>query len=169
MPPNQRRKKIQSKIDHLNNQITQANGVKDGLLAIRQAYEENKQFGDPKTIECQLRENDAELERLTKELSKHLVLLDEVNDTNKLNNNKIGTLAESDSNKSPSITNSLNHRASLGQDSELSRTNSENSIRPDNSMTARDGTKSSATNRTSNSFADSLSDNASNNAISIAT
>lgn len=124
---------------------------------MRQAYEENKQFGDPKTIEYQLRENDNELERLNKDLSKHLVLLDDVK-----RQNKIEPSPETNSSKSPSITNSLNHGISIGQGSELSRTNSENSLRPETNT--RDGAKSSTTNRTSNSFADSISDSLSNNA-----
>lgn len=162
LPPNQKRKKIQSKIDQLNSQITQANGVKDGLIIMRQAYEENGAFGDPKTIESQLRENEATLERLNNELTKHLVLLDEI-DVAK--NDKKNSTLETETSKSPSINNS-NHRASIGQESELSRTNSENSLRPD--LNNREATKSSATNRTSNSFNDSLSDSISNNAVSTA-
>lgn len=176
LPPNQKRKKIQSKIDQLNSQISQANGVKDGLIIMRQAYEENEAFGDPKTIESQLRENEATLERLNNELAKHLVLLDEIDVTKtspttynnhsmtiKTNQNDNNNLT----NRSLSITNS-NHRTSIGQESELSRTNSDNSLRPDSNN--RDATKSSATNRTSNSFNDSMSDSISiiNNAISLA-
>ena len=164
LPPNQKLKKIQAKIDQLNGQISQANGIKDGLLIMRQAYEENEAFGDPKTIESQLRENEATLERLNSELSKHLVLLDEI-DVNKTTNNKNGNnTSENDASKSPSISNS-NHRASLGPELELSRTNSDNSLRPDSNNRA-EGAKSSATNRTSNSFNDSISDSISNNATS---
>lgn len=129
---------------------------------MRQAYEENEAFGDPKTIESQLRENEATLERLNNELTKHLVLLDDI-DVAKANKNN--STSENDTSKSPSITNS-NHRASIGQESELSRTNSDNSLRPDSNN--REATKSSATNRTSNSFNDSISDSISNNAISMA-
>ena len=142
----------------MNGQISQANGVKDGLLIMRQAYEENGAFGDPKTIESQLRENEATLERLNSELSKHLVLLDEM-DVSKADK----SIVDNDNSKSPSITNS-NNRTSIGQGSELSRTNSDNSLRPD--ANNREATKSSATNRTSNSFNDSISDSISNNAIS---
>lgn len=173
LPPNQKRKRIQAKIDQLNGQISQANGVKDGLISMRQAYEENGAFGDPKTIESQLRENELNLERLTNELTKHLVLLDEIDAANNIqqnqtitNNNKSISNYTSEneaSSKSPSITNS-NHRASLGPESELSRTNSDNSLRPDSNNRV-EGTKSSATNRTSNSFNDSISDSISQNAI----
>lgn len=164
LPPNQKRKKIQSKIDLLNTQINQAKGVKDGLVTMRQAYEENKAFGDPRTIESQLRENEATLDRLNNELQKHLVLLDELDDS-KNNHNKNNSTSENETSKSPSISNS-NHRASIGQESEMSRTNSENSLRPDSNN--REVTKSSATYRTSNSFNDSLSDSISNNAVSTA-
>lgn len=181
LPPNQRRKKIQSKVDELNSQIAQSNKAIQGLLIMRQAYEENGAFGDPKTIERQLRENEATLEQLKGDLSKHLVLLDNcdparqqqpnnstinrtvssaaavVSSAQPTNNEQINNLS-----KSPSITNS-NHRASIGPESELSRTNSDNSLRPDSNN--REATKSSATNRTSNSFYDSISDNISNNAI----
>lgn len=167
LPPNQKRKKIQAKIDQLNSQISQANGVKDGLIIMRQAYEENGAFGDPKTIESQLRENEATLERLNNELTKHLVLLDEI-DINRTTNNKTGNYTSENEtiSNSPSINNS-NHRASIGPESELSRTNSDNSLRPDSNNRA-EGTKSSATNRTSNSFNDSISDSLSNNAVSTA-
>lgn len=163
LPPNQKRKKIQGKIDQLKIQINQANGVKDGLIIMRQAYEENHAFGDPKTIESQLSENEAELERLNQELTKHLVLMEEIDITKA---NRANSISENDTSKSPSITNS-NHRASVGQESEISRTNSENSLRPESNN--RDATKSSATNRTSNSFNDdSMSESISNNAISSA-
>lgn len=164
LPPNQKRKKIQGKIDQLNNQIEQANGVRNGLVIMRQAYEENGAFGDPRTIQSQISENDATLERLNNELQKHLNLLDELDiNKNNNNNNKNNSTSENETSKSPSISNS-NHRASIGQESEISRTNSENSLRPDSNN--REITKSSATNRTSNSFNDSLSDSVSNNAVS---
>lgn len=180
LPPNQKRKKIQLKIDQLNSQIIQANGVKDGLIIMRQAYEENQAFGDPKTIESQLRENEATLERLNNDLAKHLVLLDEIEitktsspiantySTTSMTNSKITNTDSNDlsNNRSPSINNS-NHRTSIGQGSELSRTNSDNSLRPGD-LNNREATKSSATNRTSNSFNDSISDSISNNAISTA-
>ena len=140
--------------------MSKANATKNGLLTMRQAYEENGAFGDPKIIESQLRENDATIERLNSELTKHLVLLDEI-DVNKTN--KTNPENENEISKSPSINNS-NHRASIGQESEMSRTNSDNSLRPDSNN--REATKSSATNRTSNSFNDSISDSISNNAIS---
>lgn len=172
----ERRKKIQAKIEQLNSQISQANGVKRALINMRQAYEENGAFGDPKTIESQLRENQADIDRLEDELKKHLVLLEELDKSNPsttaantMNNNNKATgnnyTSENETlSKSPSITNS-NHRASIGPESELSRTNSDNSLRPD-SNNRPDGTKSSATNRTSNSFNDSISDSISNNAVS---
>jgi len=162
LPPNQKRKKIQTKVDELNSQISQANGVKDGLLIMRQAYEENGAFGDPKTIECQLRENEVTLERLNNELRKHLVLLDEIDN---VMTSKANFTPENEASKSPSITNSI-HRASIGQESEISRTNSETSIRPDSNN--REATKSSMTNRTSNSFNDSISDSISNSALNAA-
>lgn len=173
LPPNQKRKKIQAKIDQLNSQISQANGVKDGLIIMRQAYEENSSFGDPKTIESQLRENEATLERLAGELSKHLVLLDEIDAVKAVtNNNKTISNYTSEneaSSKSPSITYS-NHRASIGPESQPSRTNSDNSLgyQP-GSNNRTEGTKSSATNRTSNSFNDSISDSISQSAIPEAT
>lgn len=163
LPPNQKRKKIQTKIDQLNGQISQANGVKDGLLIMRQAYEENGAFGDPKTIESQLRENETTLERLNSELQRHLVLLDEI-DVNKSTSRNDSI--DNNASKSPSISNS-HHPASIGPESEMSRTNSDNSLRPE--LTNREVTKSSATNRTSNSFNDSISDSVSANAISAST
>lgn len=162
MPPNQKRKKIQSKIDQLKLQLGQANGAKEGLIIMRQAYEENANFGDPKTIESQLRETEDTLERLNGELKKLETLMEEIDVANA---NKVNSTPENETSKSPSISNS-NHRVSIGQESELSRTNSDNSLRPESNN--REATKSSATNRTSNSFNDSISDSISNNAVSTA-
>ncbi|CAG2120892.1 unnamed protein product, partial [Medioppia subpectinata] len=67
LPPNQRRKKIQAKIEQIQNQFTQETAVRDGLMKMRQAYEQNSALGDPNSVEGQLTENGQKMEKLKTE------------------------------------------------------------------------------------------------------
>lgn len=183
LPPNQKRKKIQAKVDELRNQIGQAKSVEDGLLNMRQAYEENGNFGDPKTIESRLRENEAHIAQLKRSLEEHERILAELDSTAINNRASLTETSKQDmqnfvqdesASKSPSMNN-FNHQTSTGgPGSEISRTISVNSMSPPQyndadhtSASNQEATKSSATNRTSNSFNGSLSDTESINAASI--
>lgn len=157
LPPNQKRKQLQIKIEQLSSQIQQANHEKDGLLTMRQAYEENGAFGDPKTIESQLKETELKLMKLNNELTKHVVILRELDNTDKCGNSicdNNDTISNSPS-LNPSIISQNDYCKSSPHST--SKKLSQSSSKSDVNIT--DATRSSATNnRASNSFADSCSD-----------
>lgn len=107
LPPNQRKKKLQQKIDNLNLQIQQETGARDALMRMKDVYEQNPSMGNPLTVEGQLAENGHNLERLRLELQKYQ-----------------GYLIEADG-KTPPIQ--RRHRNSLSEDS-LSRSASDSSV-----------------------------------------
>ncbi|XP_067124598.1 formin-binding protein 1-like isoform X2 [Centruroides vittatus] len=107
LPPNQRKKKLQQKIDNLNLQIQQETGARDALMRMKEVYEQNPSMGNPLTIEGQLAENGHNLERLRLELQKYQ-----------------GYLNEADG-KTPPVQ--RRHRSSLSEDS-LSRSASDSSV-----------------------------------------
>ncbi|XP_037079941.1 formin-binding protein 1-like isoform X2 [Pollicipes pollicipes] len=76
LPPNQRRKRIQQRMDDLASKISQETSARDGLMKMKGVYEGNPALGDPMTIESQLRENTQHLEKLRIELHKYQRLLD---------------------------------------------------------------------------------------------
>ncbi|XP_043202823.1 formin-binding protein 1-like isoform X1 [Amphibalanus amphitrite] len=97
LPPNQRRKRIQNRMDDLAAKISQETSTRDGLMKMKGVYESNPALGDPLTIESQLRENTQNLERLRLELHKFQRLLDGGGRT---------SLSEPDSNLSRSASDS---------------------------------------------------------------
>merc|ERR1719336_2370802 len=54
LPPNQRRKKLQAKIDELTAKISQETAARDGLMKMKTVYEANPALGDPMSIQGQL-------------------------------------------------------------------------------------------------------------------
>ena len=80
LPPNQRRKKLQSKIDELNSKVVQETAARDGLMKMKQVYEGNPALGDPQSIQGQLTENGQRLDKLRAELKKFQGYLDEANE-----------------------------------------------------------------------------------------
>ncbi|RWS28376.1 formin-binding protein 1-like protein [Leptotrombidium deliense] len=79
LPPSQRRKRIQQKIDSIQAQINQETAVRDGLMKMKVAYEQNSALGDPATVEGQLSENGHRMEKLQQELRKFQGYLSELN------------------------------------------------------------------------------------------
>ena len=57
LAPNQRRKKLQQKIDEINTRILQETATRDGLMKMKGVYEQNRALGDPLSIEGQLTES----------------------------------------------------------------------------------------------------------------
>lgn len=57
LAPNQRRKKLQQKIDEINTRIIQETATRDGLMKMKGVYEQNRALGDPLSIEGQLTES----------------------------------------------------------------------------------------------------------------
>ncbi|XP_075591310.1 formin-binding protein 1-like Cip4 isoform X5 [Dermatophagoides farinae] len=75
LPPNQRRKRIQSKIDLIQSNIQQENGVREALLKMRQVYQDNPKLGDPQLVNTQLTECMQKLEKLDADLKKYQTML----------------------------------------------------------------------------------------------
>ncbi|KAI7684784.1 Formin-binding protein 1 -like protein, partial [Sarcoptes scabiei] len=78
LPPNQRRKRIQSKIDLIQSSIHQENGVREALLKMRQVYQDNPKLGDPQLVGTQLTECIQKLEKLDFDLQKYQSMLAEI-------------------------------------------------------------------------------------------
>ena len=57
LAPNQRRKKLQQKIDEINTRVLQETATRDGLMKMKGVYEQNRALGDPLSIEGQLTES----------------------------------------------------------------------------------------------------------------
>ena len=77
MPPNQRRKKLQSKIDELTAKISQETAARDGLMKMKTVYEANPALGDPMSIQGQLTENGHRLDKLRSDYRKYAGWLEE--------------------------------------------------------------------------------------------
>ncbi|XP_055947213.1 formin-binding protein 1 homolog isoform X1 [Argiope bruennichi] len=78
LPPNQRKKKLNQKIDTLSTQIAQETAAKDGLLKMKAAYEQNPALGDPVSIDQQLPDINNRIEKLQTQLKKYQGYLEEV-------------------------------------------------------------------------------------------
>merc|ERR1712198_468475 len=78
LPPNQRRKKLQAKIDELTAKISQETAARDGLMKMKQVYESNPALGDPMSIQGQLTDNEQRLTKLQSEKKKFQEYLDEM-------------------------------------------------------------------------------------------
>lgn len=121
LPPNQRRKKLQSKVEELKNKVAQETAAKDGLMKMKGVYEANPALGDPMTIEGQLNECSHRLEKLQMELRRYQSYLEDaikgIQSNNSLTN-------------SPQLLNgSRKHRNSDGAEEEsLSRSASDSSV-----------------------------------------
>ncbi|CAG7714120.1 unnamed protein product, partial [Allacma fusca] len=123
LPPNQRRKKLQQKIDEISTKIQQENAAKDGLVKMQSVYQQNPQLGDPGAIEGQLRESMQRLNRLQQELQKFQTYLSEMdsqhqptyitNSQNGIRNSQNRSSGSDDSlSRSASDLSQNNHKAS---------------------------------------------------------
>lgn len=77
LAPNQRRKKLQQKVDEIQTRVTQETATRDGLMKMKGVYEQNRALGDPLSIEGQLTESGQKLDKLRLELQKFQSYLDE--------------------------------------------------------------------------------------------
>lgn len=77
LPPNQRKKRLQQKIDDIQAKIQQETAARDGLMKMKEVYEHNPALGDPMTIESQLNQSSHKLDKLGVELIKFQGYLDE--------------------------------------------------------------------------------------------
>ncbi|XP_055791924.1 formin-binding protein 1-like isoform X24 [Salvelinus fontinalis] len=70
LPPEQRRKKLQAKIDDLNKDIQKEMDQKDALTKMKGVYEKNPQMGDPASVDPRLVEIAMNIEKLQYEVQK---------------------------------------------------------------------------------------------------
>ncbi|KAL3063578.1 hypothetical protein OYC64_003196 [Pagothenia borchgrevinki] len=71
LPPEQRRKKLQSRMNNINQEIQREREQRDALLKMREVYERSPQMGDAGSLEPRLEEVKLSLQRLEEELRKH--------------------------------------------------------------------------------------------------
>ncbi|XP_074655533.1 cdc42-interacting protein 4 homolog isoform X2 [Tubulanus polymorphus] len=70
LPPNPQKKKLNQKIDHIKHNIANKTAERDGMLKMREVYENNRELGDPESINSKLDENGQTLDQLKQELIK---------------------------------------------------------------------------------------------------
>uniref|UniRef100_A0A6A7FWD8 Formin-binding protein 1-like isoform X4 n=3 Tax=Hirondellea gigas TaxID=1518452 RepID=A0A6A7FWD8_9CRUS len=76
LPPNQRKKKIQQKIDEVSSKLSQETAARDALLKMKEVYEGNPSLGDPLTITGQLNDSCSAIDKLKQDLDKYQTMLD---------------------------------------------------------------------------------------------
>ncbi|XP_043487964.1 formin-binding protein 1-like isoform X2 [Polistes fuscatus] len=77
LPPNQRKKRLQQKLDEIQAKIQQETAARDGLMKMKGVYEQNPALGDPMSIEGQLNQSSNKLDKLGAELTKFQGYLEE--------------------------------------------------------------------------------------------
>ncbi|KAJ4433034.1 hypothetical protein ANN_15291, partial [Periplaneta americana] len=77
LPPNQRKKKLQLRVEDITAKIQQETAARDGLMKMKGVYEQNPALGDPMSIEGQLNESGHKLDKLRQELQKYQGYLEE--------------------------------------------------------------------------------------------
>lgn len=70
LPPEQRRKKLQGKIDDLNKEIHKEMDQRDALTKMKDVYIKNPQMGDPASVDPRLSEIGQTIEKLQAEIQK---------------------------------------------------------------------------------------------------
>ncbi|XP_041825681.1 formin-binding protein 1 homolog isoform X17 [Melanotaenia boesemani] len=70
LPPEQRRKKLQGKIDELNKDIQKEMDQRDALTKMKDVYVKNPQMGDPASVDPRLSEISQNIEKLQSEVQK---------------------------------------------------------------------------------------------------
>ncbi|XP_043346783.1 formin-binding protein 1-like isoform X5 [Dermochelys coriacea] len=78
LPPEQRRKKLQQRIDELNRELQKETDQKDALIKMKDVYEKNPQMGDPGSLQPKLAETVSTMDRLRMEIHKNEAWLSEV-------------------------------------------------------------------------------------------
>ncbi|XP_028300428.1 thyroid hormone receptor interactor 10b isoform X3 [Gouania willdenowi] len=77
LPPEQRKKKLQAKIDDIAKELQKTQDQSDALEKMRGVYEQNPQLGDPSSLEPQISETSQNIGRLRGELTKYETWLSE--------------------------------------------------------------------------------------------
>ncbi|XP_069783424.1 cdc42-interacting protein 4-like isoform X2 [Narcine bancroftii] len=71
LPPEQRRKKLQQKIDELNRVLQKQVDQREALDKMKDVYQRNPQMGDPNSLEPRIIETNQHIDRLHNELQKY--------------------------------------------------------------------------------------------------
>lgn len=100
LPPEQRKKKLQSKIDDISKELQKAQDQSDALEKMKGVYAQNPQMGDPSSLEPQITETTQNMGRLRGELAKYETWLSEAmggeDSSNTVNNNVRHTVITAD-------------------------------------------------------------------------
>ncbi|XP_062412176.1 formin-binding protein 1-like isoform X1 [Sardina pilchardus] len=78
LPPEQRRKKLQQRIEELNKELQKEIDQRDALNKMKDVYEKNPQMGDPSSLQPKISETMCTMERLRSEIHKNESWLSEV-------------------------------------------------------------------------------------------
>ncbi|XP_037553860.1 formin-binding protein 1-like [Nematolebias whitei] len=78
LPPEQRRKKLQQKIDELNKELQKETDQRDALNKMKDVYEKNSQMGDPNSLQPKISETMSNIQRLRSEIHRNESWLSEV-------------------------------------------------------------------------------------------
>ncbi|XP_016120808.1 cdc42-interacting protein 4 homolog, partial [Sinocyclocheilus grahami] len=71
LPPEQRRKRLQQKIDDISKELQKEMDQSEALGKMKDVYEKNPQMGDPASLAPQITQTAQNMERLRGELSKY--------------------------------------------------------------------------------------------------
>ncbi|XP_037553742.1 formin-binding protein 1-like, partial [Nematolebias whitei] len=71
LPPEQRRKKLQQKIDELNKELQKETDQRDALNKMKDVYEKNSQMGDPNSLQPKISETMSNIQRLRSEIHRN--------------------------------------------------------------------------------------------------
>ncbi|XP_067829124.1 cdc42-interacting protein 4 homolog isoform X2 [Heptranchias perlo] len=71
LPPEQRRKKLQQKIDNLNKDLQKQVDQREALDKMKDVYQRNPQMGDPNSLEPRITETNQHIDRLRQEVQKY--------------------------------------------------------------------------------------------------
>uniref|UniRef100_A0A182WKM8 SH3 domain-containing protein n=1 Tax=Anopheles minimus TaxID=112268 RepID=A0A182WKM8_9DIPT len=137
LPPTQRRKKLTSKVQELQQKVAQEQAASDGLMKMKGVYEANSMLGDPRTVEEQLNESISRLDRLRQELLRYQKLLEQANNQTVIQHspqsNRVTQNGQRTSRHSNGSSNHENSHEDNGEDhpddaGSLSRSASESSV-----------------------------------------
>ncbi|XP_058495027.1 formin-binding protein 1-like isoform X2 [Solea solea] len=78
LPPEQRRKRLQQRIDELNKELQKEIDQRDALNKMKDVYEKNPQMGDPSSLQPQISETMCNMEKLRSEIHRNETWLSEV-------------------------------------------------------------------------------------------
>uniref|UniRef100_A0A4W3HHS3 Formin-binding protein 1-like n=1 Tax=Callorhinchus milii TaxID=7868 RepID=A0A4W3HHS3_CALMI len=76
LPPEQRRKKLQQRIDELNRELQKEIDQRDALNKMKDVYQRNPQMGDPGSLPPRITETMSNIDRLRQEVQKNEVIME---------------------------------------------------------------------------------------------